>query len=397
MNPTRDRRRTGRPPAPGEAVAATVAGARRVTMTDVAKLAGVSQSSVSLALNNMTGARLSDATRQRVFDAARQLGYKLPGVRASAPAEAPARAQRGQDAPLIVYLVDEISTTPHSAVTIDGAKDAAWEQGGVVAVFATRSNQAVEEAVLAGILGSPNLVGVIYSTIFTREVRLPAALDEVPTVLLNCYEPAPADAASSRHTAASAGSLRDSPRRSSIVPAEVAGGHVATERLIEAGHRRIAFINGEPWMDAAQDRLKGYRRALASADIPFDAALVREGDWQVASGYEHTLSLMREAAPPTAIFCANDLMAVGCLEALRQLGVEVPGQVSVMGYDDQEISQHTHPPLSTLVLPSYEMGRLAVETLLAEARDPQVRRRRLKVEGRLVERETVAAPCVAHV
>jgi LacI family transcriptional regulator len=101
---------------------------------------------------------------------------------------------------------------------------------------------------------------------------------------------------------------------------------------------------------------------------------------------------MREPAPPSAIFCANDLMAVGCLEALGELGVQVPAEVSVMGYDDQEISQHTHPPLSTLVLPSYEMGRLAVETLLAEVRDPQVRRRQLKVEGRLVERETVAAP-----
>jgi LacI family transcriptional regulator len=378
MSATRDHKPGSVPP--GEAVAATVAGARRVTMTDVAKLAGVSQSSVSLALNDMTGARLSDATRQRVFDAARQLGYRLPGARAPAAAERPASSRRRTDVPLIVYLVDEISTSPHPVVSIDGAKDAAWEQGAVVAVFATRSNPSVEEAVFSGVLRSPNLVGVIYSAIFTREVRLPAVLDEVPTVLLNCYEAAPA------------GSMRAAARRSSIVPAEVAGGHAATERLIEAGHRRIAFINGEPWMDAAQDRLKGYRRALASADIPFDAALVREGDWQVASGYEHTRSLMREPAPPSAIFCANDLMAVGCLEALGELGVQVPAEVSVMGYDDQEISQHTHPPLSTLVLPSYEMGRLAVETLLAEVRDPQVRRRQLKVEGRLVERETVAAP-----
>jgi LacI family transcriptional regulator len=177
-----------------------------------------------------------------------------------------------------------------------------------------------------------------------------------------------------------------------VVPAEVAGGHLATETLIEAGHRRIAFINGEPWMDAAQDRLSGYRRALASHDIAYDPALVREGDWQLASGYEHTLSLMRLKPRPSAIFCANDLMALGCLEALRKLDLAVPDAVSVIGYDDQEVSRHTHPPLTTLVLPSYEMGRLAVETLLAEADNPASRRRRLKVECRIVERSSVGPP-----
>lgn len=388
----------------------TVHGARRVTMTDVAQRAGVSQSTVSLALNRMPGVRLSDATRQRVFDVAAELGYRLPAERAlqrpalhllrptqrtpgaGAPLPAPAPVPAGGAVPvpvatpLILYLVDEISTSPHPVVSIDGAKDAAWEQGAAVAVAATRSNAAVEAALFDALLGHPGLVGVVYSAIFTRRVRLPEALRDVPTVLLNCYEHEVA-----RPVGAAARRAADAPAlpRSSIVPAELAGGHAATERLIEAGHRRIAFLNGEPWMDAARDRLKGYRRALASHDIAFDAALVREGDWQVGTGHEHTLALMRQDDPPTAVFCANDLMAVGCLEALRQLGRSVPGQVSVMGYDDQEISRHTHPPLSTLVLPSYEMGRLAVETLLAEVADPQTRRRHLKVEGRLVERETV--------
>jgi LacI family transcriptional regulator len=104
------------------------------------------------------------------------------------------------------------------------------------------------------------------------------------------------------------------------------------------------------------------------------------------------LSLMREAAPPTAIFCANDLMAVGCLEALLELGLHAPHDVSVIGYDDQEISRHTRPPLTTLVLPNYEMGRLAAELLLEETHGTTLRKRKIKVDAQLVERATVGPP-----
>lgn len=363
---------------PKKAASATgQASAKRATMTDIATLAGVSQSTVSLVLNAMTGAKLSEETRQRVLRIAGELGYRLPEGRSKAVAVQPVgRAAPARDArKLLLYLVDEISTSPHPVISVDGAKDEAWSQGALVAVFATRSRQDIESAVLAEMLANPDLVGVIYSTIFTRQATPPAELAGVPTVMLNCY-------------ASEAGE----PRFSSVVPSEVVGGYTATEYLIKAGHRRIGFINGEPWMDAAKDRFKGYRRALASADIAFDAALVREGDWQVATGYDCTVSLMKGEAPPTAIFCANDLMAVGCLEALHELGLQVPRDVSVMGFDDQEIARHTRPPLSTLVLPNYEMGRLAAEMLLDEATGAPQRKRRIKVDAQLVERATVAPP-----
>ena len=113
------------------------------------------------------------------------------------------------------------------------------------------------------------------------------------------------------------------------------------------------------------------------------------------SGYEATLSLMAQARPPTALFCANDLMALGALEALRQLGLRVPADVAVMGYDDQEISRHTRPPLTTMVLPSYEMGRAAVDALLAMVAQagpgPAGRRRWIKIDCPLVERDSVTA------
>lgn len=334
-------------------------------MTDVARLAGVSQSSVSLVLNNMTGARISEATRRRVWDAVRQIGYQFePRRQEPPPASGPVTRN------LIGYLVDEISTSPHPVVSMDGAREAAWEHGCLLSVFATRGDPDLEAATIRMLAENPALVGIVYSTIFTRQVAVPEPLRGVSTILLNCYSGA-----------------RDF---SSVIPGEVAGGHTATERLIAAGHRRIGFINGEPWMDASRDRFRGYRQALATTDLPFDAHLVRAGDWGPSSGYTHTISLMSQARPPTAIFCANDLMAVGALEALSELGLRVPQDVAVLGYDDQEIAQHTRPGLTTVLLPNYEMGRWAVEHLISDViHGRSSRLLQVKMDCILVERETV--------
>ena len=104
------------------------------------------------------------------------------------------------------------------------------------------------------------------------------------------------------------------------MPGEILGGQTATTRLIRAGHRRIGLIEGEVWMDASRDRLKGYRQALANAEILYDPDLVRPGNWEPSAGYEQTHALMNLKDPPTAIFCSNDLMALGCYEALKELG-----------------------------------------------------------------------------
>src|SRR5688572_32780220 len=99
------------------------------------------------------------------------------------------------------------------------------------------------------------------------------------------------------------------------ISGDVAAANRATELLIAAGHTRIAHIPGEAWQEVSADRLRGYRDALATADIPFDPTLVLEGNWQLNSGYEATLELMKHRRPPTAIFCGNDRMAIGCYEA----------------------------------------------------------------------------------
>jgi LacI family transcriptional regulator len=332
-------------------------------MTDIAKLAGVSQSTVSLVINHMSGAKVSKVTRETVLRIARELGY---------PVERHAHPAAAQTRNLIVYLTDELTTSPHAMQTIDGAKEAAWEQDCLVAVFATRGDPELEAAVFARMLDHPALLGVIYSTIFTRAVTVPAALDATPTVLLNCHPRARG--------------------RASVVPSELLGGYTATMHLIENGHSRIGFINGEHWIEAAAERLKGYRQALSTADIPFDPVLVRAGDWQVAAGYEHALSLLDLPQRPTALFCANDLMAIGALDAARERKLSVPRDLSVIGYDDQDIARYTHPPLTTVLLPNYEMGRWAADSLIAQCRVNPTSKAIIKMECPLVPRDSVAPP-----
>jgi LacI family transcriptional regulator len=336
-------------------------------MTDIAKIAGVSQSSVSLVLNEMSGSRISPDTQAKVREAANKIGYKLPSVRHEPSSEAAVEKDT------IAFVVDEISTSPHPVVSLDGVRDYAFEQGFLVSAYATRSNPDLEEAVLRSILRDPTIVGVIYATIFTRKVHVPDQLRNVPTVLLNCY------AEPRQHMA--------------IVPGEVAGGFSATAHLTSLGHRRIGFINGESWMDAAIDRLKGYKQALATVDVAFDESLVRDGDWLPLRGYEAGLELLSIPNPPTAILCGNDLMAIGVMEAAAEKGLRVPQDVSVMGYDDQELARYTHPPLSTLVLPNYEMGQKAAETLIDMAvHDKALRPMTIKVDGPLVVRSSTSRP-----
>jgi LacI family transcriptional regulator len=338
----------------------TTAVKRRPTMMDVAALAAVSQTTVSLILNDAAGARLSGQTRQAVFAAAKSLGYQMV-KRGGAQAEAASPT-------VIGFVADELSTDPWCAIALDGIREKAWEHGLTVSVALTRSDVEMEQAVHAQMAAQP-LLGLIYGSIQTRQIPVTAALTRIPTVLLNCH-------VADRSIAA-------------ILPGEVIGGRTATERLIAGGHRRIGMVEGEVWMEASRERLKGYRQALASHDIVFDPALVRPGNWEPSAGFEQTLALMRLADPPTAIFCANDLMAMGCYDALRELGKRIPDDVAVMGYDDREIAQFMRPPLTTIVLPLFDMGARAAEYIIDFAAGPKQRPAQIKVECPLVERGSV--------
>lgn len=331
-------------------------------MMDVAAAAGVSQATVSLVLSGGKSGRLADETRRKVVEAARTLGYKF--VR---------RAQRaapgGQST--IIFIADETITDPWTSLAFEGARDKALEVGINMLMGVSHADADVETSILAG-LGNVPILGLIYGTILTRVVQLPQALARHRLVLVNCYDPEHA--------------------YHSVLPGDVLGGRTATEHLLRQGRKRIGFINGQQGVDAARDRLKGYKQALASNDVPFDPALVRPGNWEPSAGYDMTMELMALDNPPDGIFCANDMMAVGCYDALRELGHRVPDDVAVIGFDDREIAQYMRPPLSTLVLPQYEMGRTAVELLLDDAGGLHSSPSRIKVECELVERESTQLP-----
>jgi len=342
------------------------AGRRRVTMTDVAQLAECSQSTVSVVLNNTPGIHISAATRERVFASARQLRYEIARS-ATIPGERPLQ---------VAIVFDRIATSPEAVVSIDGVRESAWATGHVVTICETLNNPEMERRALDAVMHDETDL-VIYATIMTRKVEVPRRLRGAKpnVVLLNCYT--------------------DDRAFPSVVPGEVAGGHRATDALIDAGHQRIAIITGELWMDAARDRLKGYRQALATADIPYDPALVREGNWQPSAGYDQTNALMELARPPTAIFCSNDRMAVGCYEALKERRLSIPGDVSVVGYDDEEVARHLTPQLTTLVLPHREMGHWAVERGFTLSPGRRENYPITKLECPLIERASIAAPSSA--
>ena len=334
---------------------------KRATMNDIALEAGVSQATVSLVLNEVPNARVSPETRARVRDIAQNLGYALKG------------AARVTDARVIGMLIDDVSSTPFAAPFIEGARAEAALQGVVVAVVCTGADAANEEAALQ-MLQAVGALGVLYTSLVTRLVSPPARLSQLPAVLVNCHD-------------------RDH-LLPSVTPGDVMGAFAATQALITAGHRRIGHLPGEAWGEAARDRMLGYRRALASNDIFFNPTLVSPPAWTVASGRQQMTALLDLPHPPTAVFCFNDRVAMGAYEAIHARGLAVPQDISVMGFDNDDLSAHLQPPLSTMVLPHDEMARWAVARLM-ERRGP-LAPARIKIDCEPILRLSIAAPPAAE-
>ena len=328
---------------------------RRITMKHVARSAGVSQSTVSFVLNGVSDTRIGAATRARVIAAAEALGYRP---------RHPGRPPSTEGPSVVGVLFDEIATSPFAAISVEGLREEAGRHGALVQIAMTGGDPDYEEALLRRWL-SDGVTRFVYGAILTREVRPSPLLVPERTVLLNCHDPDGAFA--------------------SVVPDERRGGETATRALIQAGWRRIGFIEGEPWMEAARQRREGYDAALREAGRPVEQALIRPGNFLPSRGREATLDLMAGAAPPDAIFCASDPMAIGCYEALKELGLRIGTDVGVMGYDDQDIAQHLHPPLSSVLLPHREMGHRCARSLLS---DVPLQPRQERLPCPLIERQS---------
>ncbi|MEV0173523.1 LacI family DNA-binding transcriptional regulator [Streptomyces sp. NPDC050803] len=306
---------------------------RAVTMRDVAQAAGVSVSTVSHVVNDKKGARIGKDARERVQRAIQELGYR-PNAMAKDLVKGRSR--------FIGLVADAIASTPFAGQIIRGAQDEAWKHGYVLLVANTEGNAAAETEAIAMML-EHKVRGVLYSAWYHREVKLPAALTETDCVLVNCF-------ASDSGIPA-------------VVPDEIAGGRQATRMLLAEGHRRIGFINTTTPSPAHDGRLAGYREALAEAGVPYDPGLVVDAQPDQEGGFEAVGRLLDQQV--TGVFCHNDRVAMGLYDGVRERGLRVPDDLAVVGFDNQEvIAAHLRPPLSTVALPHYELGRVGVRLLL---------------------------------
>lgn len=337
---------------------------RRVTLTDVAERAGLSVTAASLVLNRQPGTRLSQEAHQRVLAAAEELGYR-PNIAA--------RSLRTRKTATLAFISDEVATTRFAGGMIRGALDAAREHGHVLLIAETQGDPDVERQAIEAMLDR-QVDGFVYAAMHTRQLTVPAAVLTRAAVLLNATS---------------------TDRLVSVVPADEDAAREAAGALLAAGHRRIALIGRNALHErdpahsiAAGPRLRGVRRALTEYRLRLTPTGQTE-DWEPGYGYDIARELLRLQRRPTGIICMNDRLAFGAYQAIAQAGLAVPGDVSVVSFDDDPIASWLRPGLTTAALPHEAMGRLAVELLLAGPGDPGTR----LVPMPLIVRSSIAVPC----
>jgi LacI family xylobiose transport system transcriptional regulator len=178
----------------------------------------------------------------------------------------------------------------------------------------------------------------------------------------------------------------------SIGSANWNGGLAATRHLIELGHRRIGVIGGPSPLLCSRARLDGYRAALETEGLPIDPGLIRCGNFHIEGGYDNGMALLRMADPPTAIFAGSDLQALGLYEAARELGLRIPDDLSVVGYDDLPVAPWVGPPLTTIRQPLTEMAEAAARLVISISRGEHPANLRLDLATSLVLRQSTAPP-----
>jgi len=336
---------------------------QRVTIKQVAAEAGVSITTVSHVLNDVPGVRANPATRQRVQETAARLGYVPNRL---------AQSLRMQRSNTIGLIGDEIATTPFAGKLILGAQEVALARDAVVFVVSTGYRRDVENREIEELLRR-QVDGILYASMFHRRVELPPLLASVPTVFVNaqCITPGVPW----------------------VVPDEVAGGRDAAEVLLAAGHRRLGFINNVDDIPASVGRLEGFRARLAEAGVADSDLTVVTAESDPAGGYTAAMELLAGERRPTGVFCFNDRVAMGAYRAAAELGLRIPGDLSIVGFDNQEyVADGIFPGLTTIELPHFDMGVWAAEHLFKEIDGASGDTPSEQLRGPVIHRESVAPP-----
>jgi len=312
------------------------------TMLDVSRKAGVSKSTVSRVLNGT--AKISDATREAVFKAIAELNYR-PNVLAQSLSKQetntiglviPRGANTSQYLALLIEICQEQANKAGKFLMITQVND--QPDGGITAIRALADRRC--DAVLYynnSFLDHYNLQGDELSDLIDE---LP-----IPLVVMNCHLP--------RH-----------PEHCVWFDHSLSA-RMPVDFLLAQGHTRIAYIAGPLNQRTSQLRLQGYQRALADAGIPLDPLLLAEGDRMFSGGYSGCHQLLHRKVDLTAICCFNDLTAVGALKALQELGVAIPQEVSLFGFDNETMLDYLHPSISSVSLPAHNFVSSAFSLLMA--------------------------------
>lgn len=335
----------------------------RVTIGDIARAAGVSAPTVSKVLNGRGD--IADDTRSRIEALLEQRHYRRR------------ISKQPRRVGLIDLVINELDS-PWAMELVRGVEEVAHEAGiGVVlsaihgrSTDARRWLQALERRRSDGV--------VLVASDLDQQQRDRLGELGVPLVMVDPIgDPAP--------------------ELFSVGATNYAGGITATEHLLHLGHRRIAIITGPRALMCSRARLDGYRTALDQAQIEFDPALVRYGDFHHRSAQVHTHELFELDIPPTAIFAGSDQQAFGVYDGLRERGLRVPDDVSVVGFDDLAVCEWVSPRLTTIRQPLLDMAQLATQTLLLALDGRPLATGRIELATHLVLRDSTAEPAARGV
>jgi DNA-binding LacI/PurR family transcriptional regulator len=329
------------------------------TIKDIARAANVSHATVSRALRNSP--LVSPETTEKIQRIARESDYRASAV---------ARSLVTKRTFTVGVVVTSIAD-PFVAEVVSGIEETANDHG--YSVFLANSNAdperemkvvySFEERRVDGVVVTSSRVGALYVPKLAQM--------EVPIVLLN-----------NQHASEFA---------HSVMIANIDASRAATRHLLQLGHERIAYIGDQYGVQSETERLTGYRNALEEAGIPIREELAVQGNGKPEGGISAMAALLAQPDRPTAVFCYNDMTAIGAIRSIKSHGLKVPEDISVVGFDDLLLSQYTDPPLTTIHQPMRRMGNLAMETLL-ELLSGSTSAYNIKVPGELVVRQSTSRP-----
>jgi LacI family transcriptional regulator len=331
----------------------------RITLEEIAKVTGYSVPTVSRALTN-NDYPVSPATRQRILEVAEALGYK-PNLSA--------RSLRTARTNTIGIIVDDL-LSPFVPPIVRGIQDHLKVCDYLGLIINTDFDPMLEKEAIGTLVNRP-VDGIIFvESLHSATGNLLKQINK-PYVFVH--------------------RLFDSSVKNSVVPDERYGSKLAVNHLAALGHRRIGYINGPERWHSARRRLAGYKEALETVGIGVDPALIQPGDWEIGGGYTAAQRLLELEAPPSAIFAANDLMALGAIYAIQDAGLQVPHDIAIVGYDDRDFARIFRPKITTISLPVYEMGVAAAELILKQLTQGQQEVEEEKIKGQLLIRESCGA------